>query len=142
MAEITEQQILEALSDVKDPDTGNDIVSVGMVTGVQIKDGHVAFAIEVDPVRGGQLEPLRKEAEQTVHALSGVLTATVVLTAERAGGQTHPAPQSQPAESTSGQQGSAAQGMAGQGSAWLGRAGQGLQGQAGGRACRSSGRAE
>ena len=103
MAEINEQQVLEALSGVKDPESGEDIVSARMVSGVQIKDGHVAFAIEVDPDRGGQLEPLRKEAERTVHALSGVLTATVVLTAERAGGQTQTPPPSQPADTPSGQ---------------------------------------
>ena len=105
MAEINEQQILEALSGVKDPDTGEDIVSAGMVAGVQLKDGHVAFAIEVDPTRGAQLEPLRKEAEQIVHALPGVLTATVVLTAERAGSQAKTAPPSPPAQTPSGQPG-------------------------------------
>ena len=110
MAEINEQQVLEALSGVKDPESGEDIVSARMVSGVQIKDGHVAFAIEVDPDRGGQLEPLRKEAERTVHALSGVLTATVVLTAERAGGQTQTPPPSQPAKAPGGQPGNAAQG--------------------------------
>ena len=52
MAEIEEQQIIEALKGVTDPDTGEDIVSAGMVAGVQLKDGHVAFAIEVDPARG------------------------------------------------------------------------------------------
>ncbi|MDD9876168.1 MAG: Mrp/NBP35 family ATP-binding protein [Magnetovibrio sp.] len=98
MAEITEQQILDALGNVKDPDSGEDIVSGGMVTGIQTKDGHVAFAIEVDPERGAAMEPLRKEAEKTVHALPGVLTATVVLTAERQpGSAAPPPPQSAPA---------------------------------------------
>ncbi len=84
MPDITEQQILDSLKNVNDPDKGDNIVNLGMVQGLQMKDGHVAFAIEVDPERGPNLEPLRKEAEQTVHALPGVLTATVVLTAERA----------------------------------------------------------
>lgn len=83
MPDITEEQILDALRNVKDPDKGQDIVNLGMVQGLQMKDGHVAFAIEVDPERGPNLEPLRKEAESTVHALPGVITATVVLTAER-----------------------------------------------------------
>ncbi len=84
MSAINEQQILDALKVVKDGE--NDIVSSNMISGLQIKDGHVAFAIEVDPSRGPQMEPLRKEAEKTVHALDGVLSATVVLTAETPGG--------------------------------------------------------
>jgi ATP-binding protein involved in chromosome partitioning len=94
MAEINEQMVLDALSAVKDPISGKDIVSAGMVRGLQMKDGHVAFAIEVDPEHGPKLEPLRKEAEKTVHAMDGVLTATVVLTAERAA-QSVPPPQQQ-----------------------------------------------
>jgi len=102
MADINEQQILDALGNVKDPVGGEDIVSAEMVKGLQIKDGHVAFAIEVDPEQGPQMEPLRKEAEKIVHALPGVLTATVVLTAERpagnGGGQASapPPPQASP----------------------------------------------
>ena len=84
MPDIKEQQIIESLEKILDPDRGQSIVELGMVQGLQLKDGHVAFAIEVDPERGAKLEPLRKEAEQVVHALPGVLTATVVLTAERA----------------------------------------------------------
>jgi len=95
MAEINEQQVLDALGNVTDPVSGQDIVSAGMVRGLQMKDGHVAFAIEVDPEQGPKMEPLRKEAEKTVHALDGVLTATVVLTAEKpSGGQ--PAEPQQP----------------------------------------------
>ncbi len=81
MTRVTEEQVLEALKTVVDGD--KDIVSLGMVSGLQIKDGHVAFAIEVAAERGPQLEPLRKQAEQVVHALPGVISATVVLTAER-----------------------------------------------------------
>ena len=83
MAGVTEQQILDSLKEVIDPDSGKDIVSAGMITGLQTKDGHVAFAIEVDPDKGAGLEPLRKEAEEAVHDLGGVISATVVLTADR-----------------------------------------------------------
>jgi len=84
MSAINEEQILTALGAIKDGD--KDIVSAGMISGLQIKDGHVAFAIDVDPARGSQMEPLRKAAEKTVHALDGVLSATVVLTAETGDG--------------------------------------------------------
>jgi len=84
MSPITQEQVLEALKSVIDPDRKQDIVSLGMVTGLQVKDGHVAFAIEVDPERGPALEPLRKEAEETIFNMQGTISATVVLTAERA----------------------------------------------------------
>ncbi len=83
MAEVTEQQVLDALKDVADPDRQQDVVSLGMVSGLQTKGGHVAFAIEVDADRGPHMEPVRRAAEKAVHDLPGVLSATVVLTAER-----------------------------------------------------------
>src|SRR5947208_16615690 len=81
---VTERQILDALGTVRDPDRGGDIVSLGMVSGVVVRDGNVGFAIEVEPERGPRLEPLRKAAEQAVEALPGVLSVTAVLTAEAA----------------------------------------------------------
>ncbi|MCW9032824.1 MAG: iron-sulfur cluster carrier protein ApbC [Rhodospirillales bacterium] len=86
MTDVTQEQILEALKSVKDPSCNEDIVSLGMIQGLQLKEGHVGFAIEVDPERGPSLEPLRKEAEQAVHALPGILTVTAVLTAQKAAG--------------------------------------------------------
>lgn len=83
MADVTPDDILKMLATVNDPDRGGDIVSLNMIAGLQVKDGHVAFGIEVDPERGAKLEPLRKEAEEKVHAMPGVLTVTAVLTAER-----------------------------------------------------------
>ena len=98
---ITEDQILDALRAVRDPDKGADIVTLGMVSGVVVRDGNVGFAIEVEPERGARLEPLRKAAEQAVEALPGVLSVTAVLTAENrpAGGRApaHAAQASRPA---------------------------------------------
>jgi ATP-binding protein involved in chromosome partitioning len=84
MAAITEKQILDALSTVPDPERGGDIVSLGMVSGMAIRDGNVAFSIEVEPERGPRLEPLRKAAEKAVEALPDVLSVTAVLTAQTA----------------------------------------------------------
>jgi ATP-binding protein involved in chromosome partitioning len=83
MPQVTDQQVLDALAHVRDPDRGADVVSLGMVTGLRIQEGHVMFALEVAPERGPQLEPLRREAEAAVHKLPGVLTARAVLTAQR-----------------------------------------------------------
>jgi ATP-binding protein involved in chromosome partitioning len=84
MSTITEEEVLGALRCIVDPETKRDIVSQGMVKGLQIRDGHVAFTLEVAPDRGAKLEPLRRDAEALVHKLPGVVTAQAVLTAERA----------------------------------------------------------
>jgi ATP-binding protein involved in chromosome partitioning len=79
---VTEAQILEALRRVARPQGGN-IVEAGMVSGLALREGHVAFAIEVDPKEGPKLEPVRKAAEQAVMQLPGVLSVSAVLTAHR-----------------------------------------------------------
>jgi hypothetical protein len=53
---VAEADVMAALRRISDPDRGGDIVSLGMVTGLAVRDGHVAFAIEVDPQRGPRLE--------------------------------------------------------------------------------------
>jgi ATP-binding protein involved in chromosome partitioning len=84
MEAVTEREVLDALSRVRDPDKGGDVVSLGMISGVVIRNGNVGFAIEVEPERGPRLEPLRKAAEAAVEALPGILSVTAVLTAESA----------------------------------------------------------
>src|SRR3989442_13673563 len=69
---VTEDQIRDALKAVRDPERGGDIVTLGMISGVVIRDGNVGFAIEVEPERGPRLEPLRKAAEAAVETLPGV----------------------------------------------------------------------
>jgi ATP-binding protein involved in chromosome partitioning len=83
MAQVTEERILEALKTLRDPDRDDDIVSLGMVRGLVVKDGNVGFTIEVDPERGAAMEPVRESAQSVVEALPGVISVTAVLTAER-----------------------------------------------------------
>jgi len=96
MSAVTQERVLAALGQVIDPDRNQDIVSLGMVSGVQLREGHVGFAIEVDPQRGPKLEPLRKAAERAVERLDGVLSVTAVLTAEAKPARGGAAPQESP----------------------------------------------
>jgi len=84
MPDVSDGQILEALKTVKDPDKGDDIVSLGMVSGLINRSGNIGFSIEVDAARGAKLEPMRKAAEDAVTAIAGVLSVTAVLTAPTA----------------------------------------------------------
>lgn len=79
----TAEQAKEALKHVTDPGTGRDIVSAGMVSGLQVENGHVLFALEVDTAMGSALEPLRQQAEKAVSGLRGVRQVTAVLTAKK-----------------------------------------------------------
>jgi ATP-binding protein involved in chromosome partitioning len=82
MPGLTEEVVRRALSSVRDPARG-DIVAAGMVSGLVIKEGNVLVTIEVARERGAQMEPLRKAAEDAVAAVPGVLSSTVVLTAQK-----------------------------------------------------------
>ncbi len=99
MATVSEERIFDALGKIMDPDRGADIVSLGMVQGLVIKDSNLGFAIEVDARRGGAKEPVRKAAEQAVMALDAVTSVTAALTAEKPqdSGAARPAPTPAPA---------------------------------------------
>ncbi|WP_203073788.1 Mrp/NBP35 family ATP-binding protein [Falsiroseomonas ponticola] len=84
MGEMLEQAVRTALRSVRDPVTGQDVVSAGMVDGLAVKAGMVQFAIQVPRERARESEPLRAAAERAAAAVPGVLSATVVLTAHRA----------------------------------------------------------
>ncbi|NQV22317.1 MAG: DUF59 domain-containing protein, partial [Rhodospirillales bacterium] len=87
MTEVNDEQILGALRGVLDPDHNRDVVSLGLIQGLTVRDGNVGFSIEVDPAQGAAKEPLRLACEEAVHALPGVHSVTAVLTAERAAEQ-------------------------------------------------------
>ena len=86
MAEITRERVLEALAGVIDPERGQNVVTLDMVSGIVIKGSNVGFALEVEPAEAQAKEPLRLACERAVLALPGVTSVTAVLTAERAPG--------------------------------------------------------
>ncbi|MCB1969783.1 MAG: iron-sulfur cluster carrier protein ApbC [Geminicoccaceae bacterium] len=86
MTQPTNDQILNVLRAIRHPVRQSDIVTLGLVSGIVVKNGNVGFAIDVDPREAERLEPMRKSAEDAVRAMEGVLSCSVVLTAERAPG--------------------------------------------------------
>ncbi len=90
---VTEAQVLEALKRVKGPDLDSNLVDLGLVSEILIKDARVYFSITIDPKRAEELEPLRQAAAKVVADLDGVAGATAVLTADAPAGGAAPTPQ-------------------------------------------------
>ncbi len=86
MAQITEAQILSALEKIivtaKNQTGGKNIVELGMISGIAIKNRMVQFSIEIDPNQAEAMENIRKKAEECVNNINDVLSATAILTAE------------------------------------------------------------
>jgi ATP-binding protein involved in chromosome partitioning len=101
MAAATREDVLKALERVVDPTSGKSVIASGMIEGLVVKGGHAGFALEVAPSRGRDAEPLRKQCEDAVAALPGILSVTAVLTAHQ-GKQPPRAPQPQVAQTPPG----------------------------------------
>ncbi len=98
---ITEKDVLDRLSKVKGPDLEGDIVSLGMVGGIQIDGDKVIFSITVPAERAQELEPLRAAAQGSVERLDGVAKVMAVLTGERKPGSAPVRPAPSPAQMAS-----------------------------------------
>ena len=62
-AVVTSADVIEALRRVKGPDLDSNIVELGLISDVLLKDGRAYFSITIDPARATELEPLRRAAE-------------------------------------------------------------------------------
>lgn len=85
MGEQLKKLISEILSGVIDPQVGKDIMTLNMVSFIDVQDGgKVTIVIEADPERGTALETLRQEAERKLRGLKGVSHVNAILTAQKA----------------------------------------------------------
>ena len=97
MAELTKEQVLKALSSIEIGDVGDNVVTKGMIQGLVVKEGHVGFAIEIQPGQEAEADGLRKVCEDAVYTLPGVLSVTAALTAHNDAPTATPPPQGAPA---------------------------------------------
>jgi ATP-binding protein involved in chromosome partitioning len=90
------EAILSALAHVSDPLSGRDIVEAGLVKGLAIEGDTVRFAIEIDPARAAEMEPVRQAAQAAAGAVPGVGKVLAVLTAHSAAPSAKQAPAAPP----------------------------------------------
>jgi ATP-binding protein involved in chromosome partitioning len=83
LAHATREDVLRALDQVIDPVSGRSVVQEDIIQGLVLRDGNVGFAVEVDPRRGREAEPLRRACEVAAANVPGVLSVTAVLTAHQ-----------------------------------------------------------
>ena len=82
----SKEQVLEQLRQVKGPDLKGNIVDLGLVSEILLKDGRVSFSITVPAEQATGLDPMRQAAEKVVREIPGVSGVIAVLTAEKPGG--------------------------------------------------------
>jgi ATP-binding protein involved in chromosome partitioning len=80
-ATLERDAVLNALRVVNDPDLRRDIVSLGFVKDLSLKDGHVSFTIELTTPACPVKDQLREQATAAVRALPGVSSVDVRMTA-------------------------------------------------------------
>ena len=79
---VTENDILNALRQVEDPDLRRDIVSLGFVKKLAIDNGNVGFEINLTTPACPVRDQLQEEARKVVAAIPGVKNVEVKMTAE------------------------------------------------------------
>jgi ATP-binding protein involved in chromosome partitioning len=83
MATSSTDALRAALRGIRDPASGRDIVSAGLVEGIQLRDGLVQVTLLTDRAHADAMEPVRREAQALLAAQPGITNATAVLTAHK-----------------------------------------------------------
>jgi ATP-binding protein involved in chromosome partitioning len=76
------QQVLDALSGIKDPDLGRDVVSLGMIKELDVTpQGRVSFTFELTTPACPVRDRFKSQAEDAVNEIPGVTGVDVRMTA-------------------------------------------------------------
>ena len=80
-SDVSEKAVLDALSQVQDPDLRRDIVSLGFVKNLAIDGPRVAFTIELTTPACPVKDQMREQARSVVLGVPGVQTVDIDMTA-------------------------------------------------------------
>src|SRR5436190_2350798 len=82
MTQLNEQQILDSLRQIKDPDLHKDIVTLGFIRDLKINGGNVSFRIVLTTPACPVKAEMESAARELVGALPGVTSVAVTMDAE------------------------------------------------------------
>ncbi len=82
MAQITEAQVLEALSEVMDPELNKDLVSLNMIRDILIEENNVRFSLILTTSACPLKKQIEDSARTAVEAIAGIGTVIVDMGAE------------------------------------------------------------
>jgi ATP-binding protein involved in chromosome partitioning len=91
MTTLSEQAVLTALRAIRDPDQGQDIVSLGLVRDLQIRDTEVSFTLAFAGQAPATKAALHSSASRAVSQLPGVSRVNVKMGAAAGAGRAAPA---------------------------------------------------
>jgi ATP-binding protein involved in chromosome partitioning len=83
MADASPDALRAALRAIKDPASGRDIVTAGLVEGIEVRGGLVQATLLTDRAHAAAMEPVRRQAEALLMRQPGVTNATAILTAHK-----------------------------------------------------------
>jgi ATP-binding protein involved in chromosome partitioning len=86
----TANELREALRTITDPASGKDIVTAGLIEGIELRGSLVQVALLTDRAHAAAMEPVRRQVEAVLSRQPGISNATAVLTAHKAATQAAP----------------------------------------------------
>lgn len=78
---VKDQQILDAMRHIIDPDLGRDIVSLGFIKDLRVKGGDVSFTVELTTPACPVKEQFKTDCERAVRGVPGVTSVNVNMSA-------------------------------------------------------------
>ena len=81
-AQLSEDQVLDALRPIVDPDFNKSIVELGFVKNIEIDGGKVAFDIELTTPACPVKAEFERSARERVESLEGVSAVDVIMTSQ------------------------------------------------------------